>query len=394
MSFFQRLLRKTEDHNNPDSPLKSQKTQNNLTEPNEENSLSVTNPFHLIESDEDVTIFVTTFRDVIFDSLDNKIISKEAQQLLWLLVWFVYHQTNKEEHSFESIQTLLDKTCTPVSYKEVQNAFDILIGDCTQPDIKEKYEYFKYNVYGLHSNCYKRIVSECLDLLTVLPADDFLEEFQKNKQNQTVPVDENIKFLFGKLAYKTGQVLQIDLYEKQATAIHEAGHAVAHYLLNVPFDGVDIIPADDHCGIVKAAPSFYEADASDKAVIFFAGSVAEDIVFQPSFSRVWNASYDFNWATKIIKEEIITQYSEPGQAQKYIFIDPGELGLAAHESPYIVFETIKRCVELRQAAFDLISANLSLVEALAHELLEKKIMTSEEVISFLDERKKISSTAQ
>lgn len=349
-----------------------------------------TNPYAYIQSDEDVFVFLKITYDIAMnDADDDSNISQEAMQLLWILTAYLLHTCNIEDRTIESLIKLLNGPCAPASQREEKTTFDIMIEDWSEdhPELSKKYEYFKYNVFGVYSNCYKRIVSECLEVLNGVPFEKVAEEQKKIKSTQNVLSDKDKASFFGfdKLIPIKGQNLQLRLYNKRQTAVHEAGHAVACYILKEPLDGATIIDSSKtgSMGHIQV-PKDYICEASAKAIRLFAGSIAEEIIYQFPFIPAWESESDFRRATSIIKNEIIANFSEPGQAQKYIFIDQEVLGLADKESPYIVYETIKRCVELRQAAFDLIVANKGLVEALAQELLDKKSMTGEEVISFLD----------
>lgn len=46
--------------------------------------------------------------------------------------------------------------------------------------------------------------------------------------------------------------------DRRATAVHEAGHALAHYLFSIPFTVVSILPDDESFGRCRAAPEAIE----------------------------------------------------------------------------------------------------------------------------------------
>jgi hypothetical protein len=70
--------------------------------------------------------------------------------------------------------------------------------------------------------------------------------------------------------------------QRTATAIHEAGHALAYWLFHVPFTGVSIIPAvGSHYGQIEKEPKLLRADhmhqreVDERIMIALAGTAAE-----------------------------------------------------------------------------------------------------------------------
>lgn len=82
------------------------------------------------------------------------------------------------------------------------------------------------------------------------------------------------------------------MLNKQVTAYHEAGHAIMHVLMDIPFNSVTIIETDDYLGVVKwnMGPSTMlnlnlgsrsreiAALARDAIKVLLAGSLAEEIL--------------------------------------------------------------------------------------------------------------------
>ncbi len=342
--------------------------------------------FDYIKTEEDVTCFIETINNLHIEQQTNdnqeylSSLPETVLQLLWIVTAWIIENTQPADRTIKNMIKLLE-TCTPLTKRVEKNAFDFIMEDCQQESIKTKYEYFKYRTFGIHSNCYQETKNQCIRILSELPLEQIIELLQINKIEQSTKIDDKNEPFWGTFNKITGQKLQIRLYEIPLTALHEAGHAIACYLLNVEMDGVTIISADDASGLVKIK---HKLKPSKKAIIDYAGLVTEEVVFAPAYLRVWEASVDTKHATNIVKKEIIQELSNIREAQKYIFIDADELGLADNESPYIIYKTIQRCIELRQQAIDLISANKDMVIALAQELLEKKYMPGEEVVAFCD----------
>jgi hypothetical protein len=80
------------------------------------------------------------------------------------------------------------------------------------------------------------------------------------------------------------------------TAYHEAGHAVAHYIFEVPFVRISIVPGEDYCGIVNDDGNYinklteeiggiFTSDAwalkrmDDNIKVLLSGYAAEEVYF-------------------------------------------------------------------------------------------------------------------
>lgn len=340
------------------------------------------NPFKYIHSQDDVIAFVRAIADVSASAGTAHPIPYNVLRFLWVVAAYLLHSCRKEDLSVASMQKILKLACTPAPQRDFPTTFDIMVGDCQDETIKKNYEYFKVRTFGTYSNCYKKILALAMNVLESMPLDLILKKLQDIQSNESAP-DTTDKPLFGELIQNKGQDLQYELYRKRLTTVHEAGHAVAYYLLGVDFLGADCIPYDTGDGHVLNEASDTIEPYKD-AIISFAGLVAEEVVYGPAAFDAWLSSSDSKHATELIKNEVITDLSNPVDAQKYVFIDADALGLQDKESPYIVYETIKRCLDLRQTALQMMEDHKPMVEALAEELLEKKSLAAEEIKEFLD----------
>ena len=192
-----------------------------------------------------------------------------------------------------------------------------------------------------------------------------------------------VRSLFDDIPSKRkGQSYQAMLQEKPETAVHEAGHAVAHYLLGQEMVGASLHRKKDTGGWVRLADPA-SLDPNERAVASYAAFAATKLIF--GVENYYGCGQDFSISTRVIKEAAQEEANKKGIAQQFLFIDADELGLADQESSYVVAETIRRCMDCYERAFDLIESHKSLVDLLAMRLLQKEAMTGAEIKAFCDE---------
>lgn len=192
-----------------------------------------------------------------------------------------------------------------------------------------------------------------------------------------------VRSLFDDIPSKRkGQSYQAMLQEKPEFAVHEAGHAVAHYLLGHEMVGASLHRIKDTGGWVRLADSAF-LDPNERAIASYAGFAATKLIC--GVENYYGCGEDFLQATSVIKEAVQEEAKKQGIAQQLLYIDADELGLADQESPYVVAETIRRCMDCYERAFDLIEQHKSLVDLLAMRLLQKEAMTGAEIKAFCDE---------
>lgn len=222
--------------------------------------------------------------------------------------------------------------------------------------------------------------------LLIFKSNEFLKwlrESQETSPQETkdpnAPHDSE-KPLFGECASTSGREFINDLYCERAVAIHEAGHAVAAYLLNVKLYGVSIIPNSFHTGHVSFADTKNLA-LENNIIITYAGEVAEQVLF----ANAGIAPYtDLEYVVQKVKETVLSEGELHEIAYKYKFLPGYELGLKDGEYPYVIYETINRCMKYYTKTYELIEQNKNLVQALSEELIKKKSFTGSEVESFLN----------
>ena len=309
----------------------------------------------------------------------------QAKQLIWITAAYFNGYVCPSERTVPNMQKLLS-SCYPISKRCDGTPFEVIITDTKEESLIKKYDYFELHTFGVHSNCYREVVRMSIEALQEITQESVAEAFTNATEEERAshPAED----LFGPLEGITGQEFQMVQYEAYDTALHEAGHAVAYYLLGMDFAGVTIQPTDRNMGHVgRTIKHNVVYEPHKEAIAMYAGEIAVEVVLKQKLRSAWSAYNDCKYATKIIKQEVIQELSNPRDTYQYVFINADVLGLADKESPYIIYETIRRCVALRQEAVELITTHKDLVSALADELLKKQSMPREDVIQFLDDWK-------
>jgi len=176
--------------------------------------------------------------------------------------------------------------------------------------------------------------------------------------------------------------------QQRSTAFHEAGHAVASFMLQpqVPIVQVSVISTQEFEGVMRVDTSGpYFADRNRKFFreylqICLAGGIAEQIKFgedfcnEGAFSDIKNASVAaWNWVAKYGLDESFGPVCLPALAEQ-----PG------FEGGYLANEAHRRVQELLKASQEetktLLTANWRYVETLASLLMQHKTLGLRDVI--------------
>ena len=344
------------------------------------------NIFNHIRSLQDLDDFIEAVK-IVYNSREGVCtVSVVSLQLLWCVAAYVCFTARTDEHNIQAMAHILNKACNPTKERSQKNTFSIMVDNSSDEHLKENYDYFMLRVFGTYSNYYKTILKESREILDFIVSENeaLISSFKNISKTE---LNENREKLFGKLSNKTGQDKQIELYDRRKVAVHEAGHAIANILLKNPFAGVSIVSTSEGLGCVQPI-GWSEVSSEKKVISLYAGIAAEDVFFSPVFLDVWGASNDIQRATKIVKDDVLNETRVQASAQEYIFVDTDVLGLN-NDSPFIVYETIKRCVQLRQKAVELITTNKHLVQSLAEELLIKESLAYEEVCALFEITQKL-----
>ncbi len=189
--------------------------------------------------------------------------------------------------------------------------------------------------------------------------------------------------------------------EKKSTAYHEAGHALVAALIPEadPIHKVTIIPRGLALGTTQQLPlddrytyskTFLEAQLS----VLMAGRVAENLFLDKTTTGSAN---DFERATDIARK-MVCQYGMSdlgpltfGERDDLIFLGKE---LAMHKNfsektaEMIDLEVKKFITRNYERAQDLLGKNRSSLQSIAEALLDKEVLSSEEIESIIEENKK------
>jgi len=187
--------------------------------------------------------------------------------------------------------------------------------------------------------------------------------------------------------------LMITVQEKEITAYHEAGHALIAKLLpgTDPLHKVTIIPRGRALGLTMQLPTDEKYTVSrtflkNTICILMGGRVAEEIIFNEITT---GAANDIERATamarKMVCEWGMSDTLGPlsyGKKEEQIFLGR-EINQHRDYSEATAISIDDEVKELINGANDkvkqLLSEHIDLLRALAHELLEKETLTSEDI---------------
>jgi cell division protease FtsH len=212
------------------------------------------------------------------------------------------------------------------------------------------------------------------------------------------------KILMG-VARKT---LVISGKERRMTAVHEAGHALLHYLLknSDPLHKVTIVPHGRALGMAISLPeedsySRTKGWIEDRIVICYGGWVAEKLFYDETTT---GTKQDLEQATDMARRMVcewgMAETLGPvtyGQEEEPIFLGKE---IARHkdyseETAQGIDREIKRILDAaRNTAETILSDNKARVEKLADELLVRETLSDEEVWALLDLPPRREKTAE
>lgn len=181
--------------------------------------------------------------------------------------------------------------------------------------------------------------------------------------------------------------------EKLATAYHEAGHALLHYLLKNadPLHKVTVIPRGRALGVAFSLPeedkySWGTNWILDRIKILYGGFAAEELIFGETTTGVQN---DLKQATSLARR-MVTEWGMSDKVGPLALGSEGEpifLGkeIATHkdyseETAKTIDGEVRRILaEGLQAVRDLLKSNRDKLEKLANELVVKETLDDDEV---------------
>jgi len=183
--------------------------------------------------------------------------------------------------------------------------------------------------------------------------------------------------------------------EKEATAVHEAGHAVVNMLVpgNDPLHKVTIIPRGRALGVTWSLPeadrlSYTKQWAEAKIAMSFGGRVAEQLVYGEDHLNTGAAS-DIQQATELARA-MVTQWGmsdvlgplrySANEQEVFLGHSVTQRQNVSGETARLIDQEIRRIVtEGEKKARQVLTENRHLLDQLAAALIEYETLTGEEV---------------
>jgi cell division protease FtsH len=188
--------------------------------------------------------------------------------------------------------------------------------------------------------------------------------------------------------------------EKRVTAYHEAGHALLALLLPNcdPLHKVTIIPRGMAGGITWTLPQedkhfYYKSELIDTITEMFGGRAAEELIFSEISS---GASNDIKVASKMVRKMIcewgMSERIGPiamGNNEEYVFLGK-DLGHDVNYSQATALDIdreVRRIIDFcHNQSRNILSEKRELLIVLAEALLEKELLSGEELVEILREK--------
>lgn len=189
--------------------------------------------------------------------------------------------------------------------------------------------------------------------------------------------------------------------EKRRTAYHEAGHALVSKLIPGldPIHKVTIIPRGMALGVTQALPlderKIYSKQYCENQIAFMLGGrVAEEVVFGDLST---GAANDLDKATELARKMVcewgMSEKLGPvvfGKIEREVFLGR-ELGLQRYfseKTAQLIDAEIRNIIETQHKKVkEILTKNRRLLDKVANALLEKEMLTGEELDEIIKEKK-------
>ena len=168
--------------------------------------------------------------------------------------------------------------------------------------------------------------------------------------------------------------------ELERTAVHEAGHAVMSYLLDMPIERITVRPTHYALGFVQPMRDENkvhrtEEDSKKEIYVLFAGTIAEQVCLS---SRSMGASSDLEKIRYITQ----TMFRDEGMGSLPEGVD--FLSASPQTKRFVETEEQKFVKKYQEEAFKLVEQHKELIEQMAKRLVKDREMNSEEVKAFFE----------
>lgn len=228
------------------------------------------------------------------------------------------------------------------------------------------------------------------------------------RHNRTTITQDDVTAAFEKVAIGPERKSKImSDKEKQMTAYHESGHAVVGHVLpdSDMVHKVTIIPRGGTGGVTWFIPpedKSYHSIVEYKDILarMLGGRIAEEVVYGPD-QVTTGAGNDLQKAAELAREMVINQGMGKKLRHQVFHIEDGMMmDRLVHERQFsdetakVIDDEVESLItEAASRARLVIKANMSKLEELKKELLEKETVEAEEVLKILTGSKMPSSAA-
>jgi cell division protease FtsH len=183
--------------------------------------------------------------------------------------------------------------------------------------------------------------------------------------------------------------------EKEATAVHEAGHAIVNMLVagNDPLHKVTIIPRGRALGVTWSLPeadrlSYTKTWAEAKIAMAFGGRIAEQLVYGEEHLNT-GASSDITQATSIARS-MVTEWGmsellgplrySPNEQEVFLGHSVTQRQNVSSETARMIDQEVRRIVtDGEKKARQVLTENRHLLDQLAAALMEYETLSGDEV---------------
>lgn len=198
---------------------------------------------------------------------------------------------------------------------------------------------------------------------------------------------------------KERRSLEMDQNEKQTTAFHESGHAIAGLIVkhSDPVDKVTIIPRGFSLGATHFMPtknrlSYWKKEVLDKLVVLMGGRAAEEIFVKDMSS---GAQHDILQATKIARSMVCewgmtdnlgtVTYDERSEAGQYLGMSGYHEKNYSDETAKAIDKEVKQLIDdAHERAVAILNEHRDKVQLMADMLMEFETLDSTDIKEIMD----------
>jgi len=274
------------------------------------------------------------------------------------------------------------------------------------PDIKGRFEILKVHAKKIKMDTSVDLMSIAkstpgcsgADLANILNESALLAARKGRTAVTTMEVNEaRDKVLYG----KERRSRELDEYEKETTAYHEAGHTIVGLAVehSDPIDKVTIIPRGMSLGATMFMPekdkvSYWKKELIDRLAVLMGGRCAEEIFVEDISS---GAKQDIEHATNLARSMVCewgmsdklgaVAYDERSESGSYLGIQGYHEKKYSEATAQAIDEEVRQIMnEANKTAMTIIKENREKVELMAKLLIEYETLDAEDLKMIMENR--------